>query len=101
MGVMIVQNSTHFGMLLLALEAMVVLANLTPDKPSGRLGCTFKPTTIATSANGGLYAQYAGEDETGGLPTKKMYLAGVDYSSSYQNMPFQLYTEWADTRTNR
>ena len=29
-----------------------------------------------------------------------MYLAGGDYSSSYQNMPFQLYTEWADTRTN-
>lgn len=48
----------------------------------------------------GFYAQYAGEDEAGGLPAKKMYLAGVDYSSSYQNMPFQLYTEWADTRTN-
>ena len=48
----------------------------------------------------GVYAQYAGEDEAGGLPSKKMYLAGVDYSSSYQNMPFQLYTEWADTRTN-
>lgn len=47
-----------------------------------------------------VYAQYAGEDEAGGLPAKKMYLAGVDYSSSYQNMPFQLYTEWADTRTN-
>ncbi|WP_432210896.1 capsule assembly Wzi family protein [Acinetobacter variabilis] len=48
----------------------------------------------------GVYAQYAGEDEAGGLPSKKMYLAGVDYSSSYQNMPYQLYTEWADTRTN-
>ncbi len=48
----------------------------------------------------GVYAQYAGEDEAGGLPAKKIYLAGVDYSSSYQNMPFQLYTEWADTRTN-
>lgn len=48
----------------------------------------------------GIYAQYAGEDEAGGLPSKKMYLAGVDYSSSYHNMPFQLYTEWADTRTN-
>lgn len=47
-----------------------------------------------------VYAQYAGEDEAGGLPAKKMYLAGIDYSSSYQNMPFQLYTEWADTRTN-
>ncbi|MCU4311807.1 capsule assembly Wzi family protein [Acinetobacter variabilis] len=48
----------------------------------------------------GIYAQYVGEDEAGGLPAKKMYLAGVDYSSSYQNMPYQLYSEWADTRTN-
>lgn len=48
----------------------------------------------------GVYAQYVGEDEAGGLPAKKMYLAGVDYSSSYQNMPYQLYSEWADTRTN-
>lgn len=48
----------------------------------------------------GMYAQYVSEDEAGGLPAKKMYLAGVDYSSSYHNMPFQLYTEWADTRTN-
>ena len=47
-----------------------------------------------------LYGQYIGEDEAGLLPSKKMYLAGVDYSSNYKNMPFQLYTEWADTRTN-
>lgn len=47
-----------------------------------------------------LYGQYVGEDEAGLLPSKKMYLAGVDYSSQFNNMPFQLYTEWADTRTN-
>ena len=47
-----------------------------------------------------LYGQYVGEDEAGGLPSKKMYLAGLDYSSSFKNMPYQLYTEWADTRTN-
>ena len=47
-----------------------------------------------------LYGQYVGEDEAGGLPAKKMYLAGVDYSSTYHNMPYQLYSEWADTRTN-
>jgi len=41
-----------------------------------------------------------GEDEAGGLPSKKMYLAGVDYSSVYKNLPFQLYAEWVDTRTN-
>ena len=49
----------------------------------------------------GIYAQYVGEDEAGLLPSKKMYLAGVDYSSAFKNMPYQLYTEWADTRTNR
>ena len=48
----------------------------------------------------GIYGQYVGEDEAGSLPSKKMYLAGIDYSSSYKNLPFQLYTEWADTRTN-
>lgn len=47
-----------------------------------------------------LYGQYIGEDEAGLLPSKKMYLAGVDYSSNFKNMPFQLYTEWADTSTN-
>lgn len=47
-----------------------------------------------------VYAQSIGEDEAGGLPAKKMYLAGVDYSSQYRNMPYQLYAEWADTRTN-
>jgi len=48
----------------------------------------------------GIYGQYVGEDEAGLLPSKKMYLAGVDYSSSYNDMPYQLYAEWADTRTN-
>ena len=47
-----------------------------------------------------LYGQYVGEDEAGLLPSKKMYLAGADYSSSFKNMPYQLYAEWADTRTN-
>ncbi|MPW44031.1 capsule assembly Wzi family protein [Acinetobacter guerrae] len=48
----------------------------------------------------GIYGQYVGEDEAGKLPSKKMYLVGVDYSSIYKNMPYQLYAEWADTRTN-
>ncbi|CAM4082574.1 capsule assembly Wzi family protein [Acinetobacter pragensis] len=47
-----------------------------------------------------LYGQYVGEDEAGGLPSKKMYLAGADYSSALNSMPYQLYAEWADTRTN-
>lgn len=47
-----------------------------------------------------LYGQYVGEDEAGGLPAKKMYLAGVDYSSIFKNLPYQIYAEWADTTTN-
>ena len=47
-----------------------------------------------------LYGQYVGEDEAGLLPSKKLYLAGVDYSSAYKDMPFQLYAEWANTETN-
>ncbi|WP_089604387.1 capsule assembly Wzi family protein [Acinetobacter piscicola] len=47
-----------------------------------------------------FYGQYVGEDEAGLLPSKKMYLAGVDYSSSFKNLPYQLYAEWVDTTTN-
>ncbi|WP_313597197.1 capsule assembly Wzi family protein [Psychrobacter sanguinis] len=52
----------------------------------------------------GIYGQYTGEDEAGGLPSKNMYLAGIDFASSINtysmgNMPYQLYTEWTDTRT--
>lgn len=47
-----------------------------------------------------LYGQYVGEDEAGLLPSKKMYLAGIDYSSQLNNLPLQVYAEWADTRTN-
>ncbi|EOR08757.1 capsule assembly Wzi family protein [Acinetobacter genomosp. 15BJ] len=47
-----------------------------------------------------IYSQMIGEDEAGYLPAKWMYLAGADFSSSYKNMPYQLYAEWADTRTN-
>ncbi|UQM51131.1 capsule assembly Wzi family protein [Acinetobacter baumannii] len=56
--------------------------------------------SLIINAPVGIYGQYVGEDEAGLLPSKKMYLAGVDYSSSYNNMPYQLYAEWADTRTN-
>ncbi len=47
-----------------------------------------------------VYGQLIGEDEAGYLPSKHLYLAGMDYSSSFKNMPFSLYAEWADTRTN-
>lgn len=47
-----------------------------------------------------LYGQYVGEDESGFLPAKNMYLAGIDYSSSLGQLPMQLYVEWADTRSS-
>lgn len=50
------------------------------------------PTTV--------YGQYVGEDEAGGLPAKNMYLAGADYASQAYGMPYQLYAEYADTRTS-
>ncbi|MEC5210357.1 hypothetical protein RCH20_001428 [Psychrobacter sp. PL15] len=48
----------------------------------------------------GIYGQYVGEDEAGGLPAKNMYLAGVDYASAAYGKPYQLYAEYADTRTS-
>jgi len=58
-----------------------------------------------TSVPVGIYGQYVGEDEAGGLPAKNMYLAGIDYASAINSnrmgvMPYQLYTEWADTRSS-
>ena len=52
-----------------------------------------------------IYGQYVGEDEAGYLPAKNMYLAGIDYASSLNIksvglMPYQLYTEWTDTRSS-
>ena len=52
-----------------------------------------------------IYSQYVGEDEAGYLPAKNMYLAGIDYSSSINTdslgiMPYQIYTEWTDTRSS-
>lgn len=53
----------------------------------------------------GIYGQYVGEDEAGYLPSKNMYLAGVDYASSFNTknmgvMPYQIYAEWTDTRSS-
>ena len=47
-----------------------------------------------------LYTQVIGEDEAGYLPSRKFYSAGAEYSSSYRDLPVQIYTEWTDTRTN-
>jgi hypothetical protein len=47
-----------------------------------------------------VYAQLVGEDEAGALPSKNMYLLGGDYASSINGIPYQMYAEYADTRTS-
>ncbi|QIO09571.1 capsule assembly Wzi family protein [Acinetobacter lanii] len=47
-----------------------------------------------------VYGQFVGEDEAGFWPAKNMYLAGIDFSSAYKSMPYQLYAEWVNTKTN-
>ena len=47
-----------------------------------------------------VYAQLVGEDEAGALPAKNMYLLGADYASAVKGRPYQLYAEYADTRTS-
>ncbi len=72
------------------------------EDPANQLGGFDARLNLAPLINvpAGIYAQYVGEDEAGGLPAKNMYLAGVDYASAAYSKPYQLYAEYADTRTN-
>lgn len=77
-----------------------------PD-PANQLGGFDARVNLAPLVNipVSVYGQYIGEDEAGGLPAKNMYLAGADFASSLNttnmgSMPYQLYTEWTDTRTS-
>lgn len=77
-----------------------------PD-PANQLGGFDARVNLAPLVNApvSVYGQYIGEDEAGGLPAKNMYLAGADFASSLNTtnmgtMPYQLYTEWTDTRTS-
>jgi len=77
-----------------------------PD-PANQLGGFDARINLAPLTNVplGVYGQYVGEDEAGGLPSKNMYLAGADFASSLNtvnlgNMPYRLYAEWTDTRTS-
>ena len=77
-----------------------------PD-PANQLGGFDARINLAPLVNApvSVYGQYIGEDEAGGLPAKNMYLAGADFASSLNTanmgiMPYQLYTEWTDTRTS-
>ncbi|WP_371834192.1 capsule assembly Wzi family protein [Psychrobacter sp. AH5] len=70
--------------------------------PANQLGGFDAKVQLASLINvpASVYAQYIGEDEAGGLPAKNMYLAGVDYASSLQGKPYQLYAEYTDTRSS-
>ena len=71
------------------------------EDPANQLGGFDARLSLAPLINvpAGIYAQYIGEDEAGGLPSKNMYLAGVDYASAAYGKPYQLYAEYTDTRT--
>lgn len=77
-------------------------AGNTDEDPANQLAGFDARLSLAPLVNipAGVYAQYVGEDEAGGLPAKNMYLAGVDYASSAYGKPYQLYAEYADTRTS-
>ena len=72
------------------------------EDPANQLGGFDARLSLAPLVNvpAGLYGQYIGEDEAGGLPAKNMYLAGVDYASAAYGKPYQLYAEYTDTRTS-
>lgn len=72
------------------------------EDPANQLGGFDARLNLAPLVNvpAGVYAQYVGEDEAGGLPAKNMYLAGVDYASAVYGRPYQLYAEYTDTRTS-
>ncbi|TSB23300.1 capsule assembly Wzi family protein [Psychrobacter sp. YGAH215] len=74
----------------------------TDEDPANQLGGFDARLDLAPLMNvpAGVYAQYVGEDEAGGLPAKNMYLAGVDYASAAYGKPYQLYAEYTDTRTS-
>ncbi|WP_352338923.1 capsule assembly Wzi family protein [Psychrobacter sp. 16-MNA-CIBAN-0192] len=71
------------------------------EDPANQLAGFDARVSLASLLNvpGSIYGQYVGEDESGGLPSKNMYLAGMDYASSIYDKPYQLYAEYADTRT--
>ncbi|WP_156819200.1 capsule assembly Wzi family protein [Psychrobacter lutiphocae] len=75
--------------------------------PANQLGGFDARVNLAPLVNlpVGIYGQYIGEDEAGAMPAKNMYLGGIDYASSFNTtrfgtVPYQLYTEYTDTRTS-
>ncbi|HET8710284.1 MAG TPA: capsule assembly Wzi family protein [Spongiibacteraceae bacterium] len=55
---------------------------------------------LAFSASNAIYAQITGEDESGGLPSRNMYLAGVETAFSAWDHSHRLVLEAADTKAD-
>ncbi|MGA6102031.1 capsule assembly Wzi family protein [Psychrobacter pocilloporae] len=96
------ESFSSFGDALLGTRDNDSTAGNTDDDPANQLGGFDARVQLSSLINvpASFYAQYVGEDEAGGLPAKNMYLAGADYASSYQGLPYQLYAEYADTRSS-
>nr|WP_317199858.1 capsule assembly Wzi family protein [uncultured Psychrobacter sp.] len=96
------ESLSSFGDALLGTRDNDTSAGDTDDDPANQLGGFDARVQLSSLVNvpASVYAQYVGEDEAGGLPAKNMYLAGTDYASSYQGMPYQVYAEYADTRSS-
>lgn len=96
------QSLSSFGDALLGTKDNDSTANNTDDDPANQLGGFDARLSLMplVKVPAGVYAQYVGEDESGGLPAKNMYLAGVDYTSEAYNKPYQLYAEYTDTRSS-
>lgn len=96
------ESFSSFGDALLGTRDNDSTAGNTDDDPANQLGGFDARVQLSSLINvpASVYGQYIGEDEAGGLPAKNMYLAGADYASSYQGLPYQVYAEYADTRSS-
>lgn len=96
------QSLSSFGDALLGTRDNDATSNDTDDDPANQLAGFDARMQLSSLINvpASVYAQYVGEDEAGGLPAKNMYLAGADYASHIYDTPYQLYAEYADTRTS-
>lgn len=96
------ESFSSFGDAILGTKDNEAIAGNTDDDPANQLGGFDAKIQLAPLLNvpASVYGQYVGEDEAGGLPAKNMYLAGVDYASEAYGKPYQLYAEYADTRSS-
>ena len=96
------ESFSSFGDAILGTKDNEATAGNTDNDPANQLGGFDAKIQLAPLLNvpASVYGQYVGEDEAGGLPAKNMYLAGVDYASEAYGKPYQLYAEYADTRSS-